>query len=140
MCLVPAAQGDLPMPDEQPPTLAGCRILIVEDEWFLGDDLRVALKSLGANVIALVGDLEEALDLLAHGGFDIAVIDINLRGHPAFAIADQLQRLEIPFVFATGYGTDMIPAQFANVMRWEKPFDPRQVVGDIARLWHRGSE
>ena len=40
------------MSDEQPPSLAGCRILIVEDEWFLGDDLRVALKSLGANVIA----------------------------------------------------------------------------------------
>src|SRR5215831_1250796 len=103
-CLVPPTStftAVIPMSDEQPPSLAGCRILIVEDEWFLADDVHVALKSLGANVIALVGDLDEALDLLANGGFDIAVIDINLRGHPAFTIANQLQRLGIPFVFAT---------------------------------------
>ena len=132
-------QTVIPMPDEQP-ALAGCRVLIVEDEWFLAADLQVALKSLGANVVALVGDLDEALDLLAHDGFDIAVLDINLRGRLAFGIADQLQQRGIPFVFATGYPSDAIPTQFADVTLWEKPFDPRQVVGDIARLWHRGSE
>ena len=67
------------MPNEQHP-LSGCRVLIVEDEYFLAADLQAALKSLGANVIALVGDLDEALVLLANGGFDIAVVDINLRG------------------------------------------------------------
>jgi len=121
------------MLNEQP--LTGCRVLIVEDEYFLADDLRVALKSLGANVIALVGDLDEALDLLAHGGFDVAVIDINLRGDLAFTIADQLQRRGIPFVFSTGYGADTIPARFADVIRWEKPFEPRTVAGDLVRLW-----
>ena len=120
---------------EQP--LTGCRVLIVEDEYFLADDLRVALKSLGANMIALVGDLGEALDLLAHGGFDIAVIDINLQGHPAFRIADQLQQRGIPFVFSTGYGAETIPGRFADVIRWEKPFDPRMAASDLIRLWRR---
>jgi CheY-like chemotaxis protein len=125
------------MTNEQP--LTGCRVLIVEDEWFLADDLRVALKSLGANVIALIGDLNEAFDLLAHGGFDIAVIDINLRGHAAFRIADQLQRRGIPFVFSTGYGPETIPERFADVIRWEKPFEPRMVASDLVRLWRAPS-
>ena len=123
------------MANEQP--LTGCRVLIVEDEYFLADDLRVALKSLGANVIALVGDLDDARDLIAHGGFDVAVIDINLRGHPAFRIADQLQRRGTPFVFSTGYGAETIPERFADVIRWEKPFEPRSVASDLVRVWHR---
>ena len=93
------------------------RVLIVEDEWFLADDLRAALKHLGANVIALIGDLDEALNLLAHDGFDIVVVDINLRGRLAFTIADQLQQRGIPFVFMTGYSANQIPAQFADVIR-----------------------
>ena len=126
------------MPDEQP-ALAGCRVLIVEDEWFLAADLQAALKSLGANVIALVGDLDEALDLLVHDGFDIAVVDINLRGRLAFSIAEQLRQRGIPFVFATGYNPNAIPDQFADVILWVKPFDPQMVARDIVRLWHRGS-
>ena len=126
------------MPNEQHP-LSGCRVLIVEDEYFLAADLQAALKSLGANVIALVGDLDEALDLLANGGFDIAVVDINLRGRLAFSIAERLQQRGIPFVFATGYGADQIPAQFADVIRWEKPFEQQELLKDLVRLWHRGS-
>src|SRR5215471_16504440 len=77
VCLVPRIR-DLYAKRAHP--LSGCRVLIVEDEYFLAADLQAALKSLGANVIALVGDLDEALVLLANGGFDIAVVDINLRG------------------------------------------------------------
>jgi CheY-like chemotaxis protein len=123
------------MPDEQP--LTGCRVLIVEDEWFLADDLRVALKSLGANVIALVGDLDEALDLLAQNGFDIVIVDIGLQGRLTFNIADQLQQRGIPFAFMTGYGANQIPAQFADVIRWEKPIDPQVVLRDLVQLWDR---
>jgi CheY-like chemotaxis protein len=91
------------MPNEQHP-LSGCRVLIVEDEYFLAADLQAALKSLGANVIALVGDLDEALVLLANG----AVVDINLRGLLAFSIAERLQQRGIPFVFVTGYSADKL--------------------------------
>jgi CheY-like chemotaxis protein len=122
------------IPDEQQ-ALSGCRVLVVEDEWFLADDLRVALKSLGADVIALAGDLDDARDQLAHGEFDVGIIDIKLRGREAFDVADQLQRREIPFVFSTGYGAHVIPIRFADVIRWEKPFEPQVVLRDLVRLW-----
>jgi hypothetical protein len=77
--------------------------------------------------------------LLAHGGFDVAVIDIKLGGDLAFTIADRLQRRGIPFAFSTGYGAEMIPERFADVIRWEKPFEPRTVANDLVRLWRASS-
>jgi CheY-like chemotaxis protein len=117
--------------------VAKCRVLIIEDEYFLANDLEAALKSLGAGVIALAGDLNAAIELVARGGFDIAVLDINLRGNQAFGVADQLRLKGIPFVFSTGYGAEVIPARFADVTRWEKPFDPLMVARDVVKLCYR---
>jgi DNA-binding NtrC family response regulator len=126
------------MPRAEP--RAECRVLVVEDEWFLADDLQTALGSFGADVIALVGDLHDARDLLARGGFDVGIIDINLRGHDAFCLADDLQRKGIPFVFATGYSAETIPMRFANIARWEKPFDPYRLARSVMELCHGPSE
>ena len=104
----------------------GCRVLIVEDEWFLASDLQTALRSAGADVIALVGEVADAHAQIALGGFDVGVIDINLRGHDAFGF--------------TGYSADLIPKRFANVSRVEKPFDSRELAECVLQLWHRKSE
>lgn len=118
----------------------GCRVLIVEDEWFLASDLQAALRSAGADVIALVGDVADAHAQVALGGFDVGVIDINLRGHDAFGIADELQRQGKPFLFFTGYSADLIPKRFAKVSRVEKPFNSRELAECVLQLWHRRSE
>ena len=119
------------------PTKARVRVLVVEDEYFQASDLQHALTSLGADVMALVGDLDGARAQLARGGFDVGILDIDLRGDKAFGLADEFQRQGIPFVFATGYGPECIPARFADVTRWEKPFDPyalaRQVLATVGR-------
>jgi DNA-binding NtrC family response regulator len=118
------------------PAKARCRVLVVEDEYFQASDLQRALTSLGAEVMELVGDLDNARAQIASGGFDIGILDINLRGEKAFGLADEFQRQGIPFVFATGYGPECIPARFADVRRWEKPFDPdalaREVLANVA--------
>ena len=124
------------MPSPQAP-LAGCRVLVVEDEYFQASDLQRALTSLGADIVALAGDLDDARTQIVRGGFDIGILDIGLRGDNAFGLADELQGQGIPFLFATGYGPEEIPAQFADVTRWEKPFDPNAVARDVLQLWHR---
>lgn len=120
--------------------VAGCRVLIVEDEWFLASDLQTALKRIGADVIALVGDLDDAHAQVVRGGFDVGIIDINLRGENAFAIADELQRQGTPFVFFTGYGAEIIPTRFADVSRIEKPFDADKLAQYVLQLWQRECE
>jgi DNA-binding response OmpR family regulator len=66
----------------------------------------------------LVGDLDEAFDQVARGGFEFAVVDINLRGREAFSVADELKRKRLPFIFATGYGAPVIPDRFVDVRKF----------------------
>jgi hypothetical protein len=110
--------------------------LIIEDEYLLGDDLANALRSLGVHVIGPVLDLIDAMSV-EHDGFDVAVIDINLRGRSAFPIADELVRIGKPFIFTTGYDADTIPHRFRHVRRWEKPYKLEKVGADVAELCSR---
>ena len=102
--------------------LAGRRVLVVEDEFFIADDLAKALSALGEEVVGPVPAVAEALRVVADERLDLAVLDINLRGVPVFPVADALRAKNVPFVFATGYADTAIPAAYASVPRWEKPY------------------
>jgi CheY-like chemotaxis protein len=110
------------------PSLSGRRVLVVEDEFFLADDLAQAVAQLGAEVIGPVPTREEALALLAAAGkVDLAVLDISLEDEAVFPVADVLAEQGVPFLFATGYDQASIPARYQHVPRWEKPFDPQSL-------------
>jgi DNA-binding response OmpR family regulator len=96
----------------------GCRVLIVEDEYFLAGDLEEALKSHGASIVGPFADFDAAYRQAERDHFDVAIIDVNLRDKAAYPIADELIRQRIPFVFYTGYGGEIIPERFAGVKRW----------------------
>jgi CheY-like chemotaxis protein len=89
--------------------LGALRILIVEDEYYVADDLARALEGLGATVLGPVATLVEAERLVEEGCFDCAVLDMNLRGEMAFPIADRLEAKGIPFVVASGYNSASLP-------------------------------
>jgi CheY-like chemotaxis protein len=110
------------------------KILVVEDEYFLADDLANALANLGAEVLGPVPTEDKALALIEAGPVDAAVLDINLRGRSAFAVADLLRERGIPFVFATGYDEGSVPAVYRNVPRWEKPFDPHALAKALPEI------
>jgi DNA-binding NtrC family response regulator len=120
--------------------LIGCRVLIAEDEYFLANDLDKALRAQGAEVIGPIAEVSEAIAQLGHDEFDVAVIDINLRDELAFSIADKLAPRHIPFVFATGYGSEKIPDRFQNIKIWQKPYDVASIVDHVARLYNSGGE
>jgi DNA-binding response OmpR family regulator len=104
--------------------LAGRKVLVVEDEYFLADDVAKGLEANGAEVIGPVGDKDDALDLIEDSeGLDAAVLDLNLRGEMAFPVADALLERGVPFIFATGYDQAVIPARYGEVTRCEKPVD-----------------
>lgn len=109
-----------------------CRVLIVEDEYFLGDDLAKALRSYDIEVVGPFAEFDEAVSV-APDSFDLALIDINLWGVPSYPLAEKLRLIGKPFVFTTGYGADSIPSHLRDIERWEKPFDPVDVRGASAR-------
>ncbi len=115
-------------------TLAHRRVLIVEDEYFLADDLAHALRNLGAEIVGPVPTGEKAMALLQTVPIDVAVLDINLRGQSVFPLADALRERSIPFVFATGYDEASVPPPYRDVPRWEKPFDPNELAKALPRF------
>lgn len=103
------------------------RILIVEDEYYLGADLAEALAARGAEVLGPIGTLEEALQVIAADRPDHAVLDVNLRGEMSFPIADRLEEAGIPYIIATGYSRESLPERFRGKPRLEKPFRPERL-------------
>jgi len=82
------------------------------------------LEEAGCRVAATVGTLDEALELARSRTFDLAFIDLNLRGIPAWPLADLLQTRGIPFAFVTGYGSAGTATTHADV-----PVEKRREIG-----------
>ena len=114
--------------------LKGRRLLVVEDDFFIADDMRHSLEEAGADVIGPVASVQDALELLAQNETcDGAVLDVNLRGETSYAVADELAARDIRYVFTTGYDADRIPARYADIMRYQKPVEMGEVVAALVR-------
>ena len=110
------------------PFLEGRRVLVVEDEYLLAEDLHEELERQGAEVLGPVASVAEALELLRQGPAPhMAILDINLGGEMAYPVADALLARGIPFLFATGYDAWSIPEAYADVPRMEKPVELRSL-------------
>jgi DNA-binding response OmpR family regulator len=112
------------MPD---PSLAGRRILVVEDEMMIAILLDEALRSLGGTVVGPVGKLEAAKRLATEEMFDAAVLDINIRGGQVFPVAAILEARGIPYVLASGYSDWVLPEHMQGKPRLTKPFTLREL-------------
>jgi len=110
-------------------------VLIVEDEFYLADDLASALAGAGAKVLGPVGRVEDARRLVeSDQSVDLAILDIDLFGDRVFPVADLLRARRTPFLFATGYDPEIIPQRFLDVPRLEKPFTAAAVISLLERL------
>ena len=115
--------------------LLGRRVLVVEDEFFIADDLVGALRGQGAEVVGPVPTATEALTFISlDQRIDLAVIDLNLLGDTAFGVGDALLARSVPFVIATGYEREFLPARFRHLSYCEKPFNPRAVLQALCGL------
>lgn len=124
--------GSLDMAGEA--DLNGCRVLVVEDDYYLASDTARALRNAGAEVLGPVGNEEQALALITEQHVTCALVDINLGNGLLFRVADALKERGVSFVFVTGYDDVMIPERFGDVPRMRKPTDFRDVVRAAARM------
>lgn len=101
----------------------GRNILIVEDEPLIAMMLEEFLDSLGHNVVATCDNVDDALQHASDGGFDVAIIDVQLRdGRSAWPVADKLAENGTPFVLATGGHVEPPPVQHREVPVLSKPY------------------
>jgi len=119
-------RSDPPRPPDQDRaasgSLAGRRILVVEDEALLAAQLVRDLRELGCVPVGPAATLAEALRMAtSETAVDAAVLDINIGGRPSWTVADVLAERGIPFVFASGYAaSDEVVRRNATVL--QKPF------------------
>lgn len=108
--------------------LTGRAVLLVEDEYFIADDMADQLQAGGAEVVGPVASVDAAIGLIEQAErIDAAVVDVNLQGAMSWPVADALLRRGVPFVFATGYDRAAIPARYAEIVSCEKPVTPDNI-------------
>jgi CheY-like chemotaxis protein len=118
--------------------LRGRRVLVVEDEYYIADDVAKLLEKLGAEVIGPIADLDDAHAILEQEPhIDLAVLDIDLRGDLVYSVAALLQERNVPIIFVTGYDASILPPSYLSVPRLEKPFDPATLEELLLRTLQR---
>ena len=111
------------MQPQPPSSLAGLRVLVVEDEYMVADHIGMLLEDLGCVVAGFASTVAEALDLLRSEQLDGVLLDGNLNGDSSGPVAIELRSRSIPFVVATGYGQLELDAEPLNgALRLAKPF------------------
>jgi CheY-like chemotaxis protein len=98
-------------------------VLIVEDEPLIAMMLEDFLESLGHDVAGTCESVEEAMEKVDQGGFDLAIIDVQLKeGQQVWPLADRLAAVGIPFIIATGGHVEPPPEQHADAPVLSKPY------------------
>ncbi len=113
-------------------------ILVVEDEFLVAMQIEAVLRGAGWSVIGPAGTLAKAMSIAQTAMCDGAVLDVNLRGERVDEVAAILTERGIPFVFASGYGRENLPAAFRDSTGFlAKPFSDHTLVQAVRDLLQR---
>jgi PAS domain S-box-containing protein len=102
-------------------SVAGKRVLVVEDEALIAIAVADLLRNAGFEVVGPVGTVARALALIEETGCDVAVLDVNLGDETAEPIARRLIGSGTPFVAVSGYARDQQPEVFRSAPQLAKP-------------------
>ena len=122
---------------DQEKALQGLRsrcVLIVEDEYFLANDLERGFKQAGISIVGPVPSLAQAMALVQDKTIDLAVLDIMLDRDKVYDVADALIGRGVPVLFVTGYDRSDIPSRYADVPMCQKPVGADEVIAALSRI------
>src|SRR5258708_36470654 len=83
----------------------GCSVFLVKDEVMIRMMVADMLEELGYSVAAEAGEIGEAVKLAQSTAFDLAILDVNVNGKVITPVAELIKARNLPFLFATGYGS-----------------------------------
>ncbi len=119
-----------------PASLAGLRVLVVEDDMLIAVCIEEVLQGLGCVVVGPVSKLDAAMRMADDEALDAAILDINIRGGHVYPVAERLRARGIPFALASGYGDWALPEAFRNQPRLTKPFKAQELEAQVLSLRH----
>ena len=122
------------------------RILIIEDELIIAEDIRMQLEDLGYEIISRVArNYDEALQLFNSEKPDLVLLDIVLSGEKdGIDVAEKIREISrIPIIFLTSHA-DSSTVERAKKINPDayiiKPFEKKDLYASIEIAFHRYSE
>ncbi|HEU4906824.1 MAG TPA: response regulator [Solirubrobacterales bacterium] len=120
--------------------LRGRRVLVIEDDMLIAMEFESLLQRQGCAVVGPASTVDRALALLDHDQPDAALLDLNLNGESASAVAVALRTRGVPFVLVTGYGeAQSSEPELQGAPRVDKPVNHDALVRALARVMDAGS-
>lgn len=117
--------------------LLGTSVLLVEDVYLIARMFKGALERAGATVLGPAPTVDAAMSLIDdhQGKIDVAILDVNLgHGTTSYRIADRLNELGVPFVFATGEIRIEQNERYQHFPSLEKPILEAELIQAIVGL------
>jgi light-regulated signal transduction histidine kinase (bacteriophytochrome) len=110
-------------------------VLIVEDNLIIAMGAEVILLELGARHVDTAASVSQAMKAIERSKPSFALLDINLGAENSIAVGRRLLELDVPFIFATGYGERApIPEELAAAPVIQKPYTREVVESALAKL------
>jgi CheY-like chemotaxis protein len=107
--------------------LSNRKVLVVEDEMMIAMLIEDMLDELGCELVGPATNVPRALELIGKEQVEVAVLDLNLDGKDTYAIADALRQKNVPFIFATGYGSTGMRPEYGDRPVLQKPFQAKDL-------------
>jgi len=117
--------------------LAGKRILVLEDEFYIASDIDRAVRGAGGTVVGPFAQVAEGLASMESETIDAAVLDVSLQDESTHALADKLADMRVACLFVTGYDKDWVARRHGDVPCLTKPVRAQTVVKRLGELLGR---
>jgi CheY-like chemotaxis protein len=110
-------------------------VLLVEDNMLIALEAEDMLRALGATSVVAVSTVTAAAEAVGGDTFDLAVLDVSVGQGTSFDFASRLRALEVPYIFASGYGDQVALAneRSASIVL-QKPYDREHLREAIRQL------
>ncbi|HCU24912.1 MAG TPA: two-component system response regulator CreB [Deltaproteobacteria bacterium] len=118
------------------------RILILEDESSIADNIRYGLEAEGF-IVTWCTTLAEAKQCLAAGGIDLLVLDVGLPDGNGYDFCKELRKSSpLPVIFLTARSGEIdriVGLEIGADDYLVKPFSPRELAARVKAIFRRGT-
>jgi DNA-binding response OmpR family regulator len=110
------------------------RILVVEDEPLIAMLLEDSLEEAGYECVAVCTTAESALAVIEKVQIDAVLMNLVLKGTPAYDVCAALAVRQIPFAFASGVSRESIEPLWQERLFIAKPFSQTEIHNTLDTL------
>ena len=120
-------------------SLAGTRVLVMEDEFLVAMALEALLEEMGCEVVGPFATVSAGIEVAGASRLDAAVLDVNLRDGIVSPIAERLRARGVPVILHTACATaSALPPPLDSFHRVNKPSTESELRAQLTALLARG--